>query len=202
MIHYLTSQLFISHHCHRRNHHSQSLYSCSRLVRWTRVVYLIGKYTNNYDMAGPWITREMTEKMAISFYYSDLCMIVRCRRLTNEDLWGWTRSSNWCVGSFDLRGVFVFTEAQRILHDVFGCIRHEMSVLISSCPAAKWVYGFSWYNAFSCLKKVYESTTSSTFLHAGSSSMSLSMKNNRGMSTSSPASSLCSSKQKHSTLEK
>ena len=32
--------------------------------------------------------------------------------------------------------------------------------------------------------------------------MSLSMKNKMGMSTSSPASNLCSSKQKHSTFEK
>lgn len=52
------------------------------------------------------------------------------------------------------------------------------------------------------LKNVYERTTSSTCLHAGSSSMSLSMKNSNGMSTSSPANSFCSSKQKHSTLEK
>src|SRR5260370_22555706 len=52
------------------------------------------------------------------------------------------------------------------------------------------------------LKNVYDRTTSSRFRHAGSSSTSLSMKNSRGMSTSSPANSFCSSKQKHSTLAK
>lgn len=43
---------------------------------------------------------------------------------------------------------------------------------------------------------------SSTLLQAGSSRKSLSIKNNKGMSTSSPANSFCSSKQKHSTFEK
>jgi hypothetical protein len=52
------------------------------------------------------------------------------------------------------------------------------------------------------LKNVYESTTSSMPLHAGSSRMSLSIKKRSGISTSSPASNFCSSKQKHSTFEK
>lgn len=43
---------------------------------------------------------------------------------------------------------------------------------------------------------------SSRPLHAGSSSTSRSIKNSSGMSTSSPASNLCSSKQKHSTFAK
>ncbi len=52
------------------------------------------------------------------------------------------------------------------------------------------------------LKNVYDKIISSTFAQVGSSRKSLSMKNKRGMSTSSPASSFCSSKQKHSTLAK
>lgn len=49
---------------------------------------------------------------------------------------------------------------------------------------------------------MYESTTSSRFRHVGSSKTSLSIKKSNGMSTSSPAKSFCSSKQKHSTFEK
>ena len=52
------------------------------------------------------------------------------------------------------------------------------------------------------LKNVYESTMSSTSFIPGSSMKSLSMKKKRGMSISSPASSFCSSKQKHSILAK
>jgi hypothetical protein len=103
---------------------------------------------------------------------------------------------------------FYVRPALRCLYRILGRIRFQLTLRIPSRPVSALDVSTSVTMANAKLrnkthlKNVYDRTMSSRFRHAGSSSTSLSMKNSRGMSTSSPASSFCSSKQKHSTLAK
>jgi hypothetical protein len=121
------------------------------------------------------------------------------------------RSNSWDKNLGDIyldlcfRSKFYVRPALRCLYHILGRIRFQLTLRIPSrpeCPRCKYLCHEGDANYETHLKNVYDRTMSSRFRHAGSSSTSLSMKNSRGMSTSSPASSFCSSKQKHSTLAK
>lgn len=169
-----------------------------RLLKWYPKVREVLKrcFQNTFDcpLASPGVDRTpMCRRPRILL----IILIMRCLSfcLTPPYSWSW---HNWAKNPKKGASKFIFpsplasVSSDHSYHIELLCLHIISTTQFSSPPRRR----------FYILKKVYDSVMVSIFVMVGSLTKSGSMKKKTGISTVSPAFSLCSSKQKHCILLK